>query len=335
MMVCAQRIGLLSLTLLPLYGCLETEPSQSLTVAQQGLYSAAIASSSTKSLSVVGSINHGASLWNVLEQERLFNWNHDQGQYTEMAVSDIANNANVALTTDHQRFSIWNALTGESIGFSQVDSRILTATLSQNGQHTIIGLSNFNAIVINNVSLQVNATLPHTGYVRSVALRTADDDKPSTGSIALTGSDDRKARLWNSDEQILLAERSYPTTVNHVSLSNTGAWSIISSQHDQWAVIDNKAFENEPVLSKQLKSVTITASAFSKSDELLLLGTSNRRIELWSISEQRLIDSWLAPKKSAWSPFTARILAVGFTADESAVIAATTTGKIHTWAIEK
>ena len=56
----------------------------------------------------------------------------------------------------------------------------------------------------------------------------------------------------------------------------------------------------------------ITAARFSSDEQLLLVGYINRRVELWSTRQGKIIDSWDTRSRKPMHAPGAAILGVGF-----------------------
>ena len=50
-------------------------------------------------MAVVGSMNHGASMWRLSDHERLYNWSHESGEFVELVAADFSPNGATAVTT--------------------------------------------------------------------------------------------------------------------------------------------------------------------------------------------------------------------------------------------
>ncbi|WP_235015381.1 hypothetical protein [Oceanicoccus sp. KOV_DT_Chl] len=90
-------------------------PTQSWENAVKGAYSAALSQDGQRS--VIGSITHGGSLWTTSKGERLFNWNHKKGEYSNIIAAGFSPDGRFALTADHQTMVLWDATTGQSLTF--------------------------------------------------------------------------------------------------------------------------------------------------------------------------------------------------------------------------
>lgn len=325
-----------------LTGCNPAPPETSIAVASKGVYSADLPSAGN--LTVIGSLNHGASLWDTTRGERLYNWNHTADGFTLMNAVALSADQKIALTADAHQLSTWNTKTGKSIGFTRVDGKILEARLSTKGRLAFLALDNYSAIFIN-LENAVAKTFPHQDRVNSVALaqssllpkqeiKGAKKSHQARGFIGLTGANDNTARLWDLAKGSVIREWQTAQPVNHVDLSQDGNWALISSQHHSWSLHPINKPSNEPAhLTSKMRSGTLSASKFSADGRLLLLGYTSRSLELWDLKHGRMVADWQAPKKNAWSSVGARIMSVGFNKELTAILAVTSNGELHSWPI--
>ncbi len=74
-------------------------PTREVEYAVQGIYSAAI--SNDARYAIVGSIQHGGSLWDANNHERLYNWNHKKDSYSNIVASAFSPDNQYAITNGH------------------------------------------------------------------------------------------------------------------------------------------------------------------------------------------------------------------------------------------
>ena len=176
-------LGILTLALaLAAAGCSgDSKPSASYELAAQGVYAAALSSGSE--LALVGSLNHGGSLWNTGSYARVFNWNHRAGEFSELVAAEFSPDGTRAVTTDPRTLVVWDTRSGDALAFWTTPSAALDVAIANDGR-VLMGLEDHSAVVFDADSGAHLETLLHEGVVGSVAL-SAD------ARWALTGSDGR------------------------------------------------------------------------------------------------------------------------------------------------
>ena len=298
---------------LALSGCSE-KPTRIWQQAQQGLYAADL---SSNGYSLVASIHHGGSLWRLEDGERIYNWNISAGSYTNLVDVALSPDGKFAATADDRRLVLWSTKTGKSLHFWNTPADILSIAVSENGLFIFIGMKNFNAIYIDVTQGGILSTISHEDSIRAVAI-SAD------GSVGLTGSDDKTAKVWRLKEKQLLRSWDHDNLVNYVALSPSGKWALTSGQHSEANIWDIE--KNESVMTVGGRRASISAVSFSTDEKQLLIGNTAREITLWDVHNKTKLDHWIAPKRSMWKPAGARIVAVVFGQQKGQVLATSSNG---------
>ena len=331
-MIYLKHISRLSLTLLSLplllIACSGGKgPASSFEYAVQGLYSAEL--SDNGSLAIVGSINHGSSLWQVNDNARRFNWNHQQGQFSEITNAAFSPDLNYAITATPQTMVLWNTKNGASMTYWTAPSEILDIRLLPNAQLALLGLADHTAALFDVRNGGVKQVFYHQARVTSV-------DFNSRQQLALTGSDDYTAKLWHLQTADVLHEWPHKAEVQLVKLSPNGKLAFTMAKYDRAALWDTTTGESKgeiPLATSALsRGLSFTAVAFSNNGDYLLTGTSHRTVQLWDTKTFTEVKRWVMPKRDAVAPTSASVLALAFNNSESAnpsYSAITSDGFIH------
>ena len=315
------RFSLLLLSVL-LSGCFKDQPESMQEIASQGVYTAAL--SENGAFAVIGSINHGGSLWQTSDMERRYNWNLAAGGYSNITSTALSPNGNIALTADTRQAVFWDTRTGESIGFWSTPADVKTAALSGNGSVAIMGLRDYSAIVIDVSTGDTLFRLSHQGMVGAVAI--SED-----GLIGLTGSDDRSAKLWDLSTGKMIFEWPHSNTVNLVKLSPDKSIAMTSSQHSGFHLWDIKSGEQTHFVAN--RSHTITSAAFSQNNKTVLLGTSLQEIGLWETGSAKRVKTWKIAGKNMWQPSNTKVYALAFLQQSNHFYSVTSNGVLQEWAL--
>ena len=306
-------LALLSLPLLLIACSGGTPPESSFEYAVQGLYSAEL--SDNGSLAIVGSINHGSSLWRASDNARRFNWNHKQGQFSEITNAAFSPDLNYAITATPQTMVLWNTKNGASMAFWTAPSEILDISLLPNAQLALLGLADHTAALFDVRNGGVQQVFYHQARVSSV-------DSNSRKKLALTGSDDYSAKLWHLQTAKLLHHWPHKAEVQLVKLSPNGKLAFTMAKYDKaalWDTTTGKSKGEIPLATSALsRGLSFTAVAFSSNGDYLLTGTSHRRVQLWDTKTLTEIKRWIMPKRDAVAPTNASVLALAFNNGESA-----------------
>ncbi len=294
----------LCLVFLLLSGCSSGEPpSASWEMAAQGFYAAAI--SDDGEMAVVGSMNHGASMWRLADHERLFNWAHESGEFAELVAADFSPDGTTAVTTDPRTLVMWNTASGAAMNFWATPGVVLDVAVMNDNRHVLMGLDNHSALLFDAVSGDYKRTLLHEGEVASVAVDEAGDN-------ALTGSDDYTAVLWQLSDGTVLNTYQHDNPVRCVALSPSGRYAFTAAQGDLVAIWDNESGSQLHELHHGINHGVVSAR-FSPDDRLLAVGYANRRIALYDVVSGRPMQTWDPGTRHAMRASGAAIIELAFT----------------------
>lgn len=300
------------------------QPAQSWEVAVKGTYSGAL--SEDGRLAVIGSITHGGSLWQTAKGERLFNWNHRRGEYSNIIACGFSPDARFALTADHQTMVLWSTESGKALTFWTAPSEVLSIDLTPDGNYALLGLGDFSVVLFDVKRGGIQRSFYHENRVRSVAL--SED-----GKLAVSGSDDQSARLWDLESGKALFTWQHEAEVLTVALSPRGGRALTVAKYDRaviWDTGTGKAVGELPLQSSAIKrGKSFTSATFSANGSLLLTGNTEREVELWDISSMQRLAQWTVPKRDPWKPTGASIVAVSFSEKKDRFYAIASNGYIH------
>ncbi len=292
-------------------------PSASYELAAQGIHTGALSTDSEFSL--IGSLNHGASLWRTKDRERLYNWSHQPGVYADLVSAGFSVDGTRAVTTDPRTLVIWDTGTGKAMAYWTTPAAVLDVASISDGREVFMGLEDHSAILFDAEAGSHLYTFLHQGVVGTVA---ASND----GLWALTGSDDTTAVLWNLTDGSAVHTFTHSNPVRVVALSASGRF-IFTASHQQLVALWDGA------TGKRLQTLTtrntgITSARFSTDEQLLLLGYVNRAVELWDVKRGKRVHRWTTQARNLWHPTGAAILAVGFGKDPGSYFALAGDGRL-------
>lgn len=285
-------------------------PESSHAYTSQGVYSATLSPDSR--YAILGSNLHGGSLWDVRRNERLYDWNHRQGEYTTIVDSSFSPDNRFAATASSLDLVLWNTDNGQPVWYWSAPSEILSVALSPAGDFALLGLANHEAVYFNIKNGGIQKSLRHPARIRSVAL-------DGSASLALTGADDYKARLWDMTRGEELFSIEFGNTVDTVALSNDGRVAFSSATLDLAYIWDTASGKILHTLSGDetlwKRRVSYLSARFSEDGQKLLTGTASGKVQLWNVGTGQELRSWRVDKRQAYGPTSAGVEAVGFGTD--------------------
>ncbi len=299
-------------------------PVNSLEIAVKGAHSGAI--STNGQLAMIGSIHHGASLWDVTKKARVFSWNHQADSMVTATSCALTHDSTLALTVEQYTLVLWDTKTGKGIRHWRAPAKVLDAQLSDTGRYALLGLESNQAVLFDIQNGGITYELNHTNQVTSVSLE-------RSGRLALTGSDDNTAIIWDLTTGQKKQTLKHDDNVKLAVLSPNGTRAFTMSQYDQATLWDTKTGEKLgglPLKAERLKrGLRYTSATFNNDNSLLLTGRPDQIVELWETSTMTKLDRWALPKRSKWKPTGASVQAVQFISNTQ-FIALASNGFMHT-----
>ncbi|MCP8900461.1 WD40 repeat domain-containing protein [Gilvimarinus xylanilyticus] len=300
-------------------------PSGELEVAARNVQSGALGR--TGDFAVVGSAYHGGSYWSVAEGERLFDWNHTQGETSLLLRTALSPDGGWAVTVDELSQVLWNTASGESAAYWRLPAEALSVALGRHGNVALLGLADGRALVYDLRRGGILREFAHGSAVNSVAL---SDDL----GVMLTGSEDGKVRVWDSNSGQTRHQRQYSEPVQQVALSADGTRAVAAAKYDRVEVFttaDNQSLWQLPFNRERVKrGLNISAARFSRDGRYLLTGRPDGFVQLWDIDAQSDIYTWQLPKRKAWQPSASPVLDISFTTNPDLYRAMSGNGFIYT-----
>lgn len=295
------RVLILLIFSLLLIACGDT-PSREWETTSNGAYTASL--SPDGEYAVIGSVQHGGSLWRLKDGERLYNWNHASGQYSKIVASAFSTDGRFALTAERKRFVMWEVSTGKPAGFWPAEGGVLSMALSDGGRYAIIGQEDYSALYIDTATGSILSTLTHSGDINTVAI-SAD------GQTGVTGSEDGIIKVWDLRAGKETFAYQLGDDVSAVAISRDASLVFGSLYYGKGKIWQVKT--GKDVASVGHFRTTITVAKFSKDNKTLLTGFTARRMVLWDVATGSTLKSWRAQAPLFWRPSGLVVNDVAFT----------------------
>ena len=299
-------VPLMSLLFLVLQSCSFTDdPSAFFSTSVQGIFGAAYSSDGRHVLA--GSIQHGGSLWDTENTERLFNWNHQANLTSQITAMDFSAEGDFALTSDGRTLVLWDVSSGEALRFFNAPSTVLHLALSPSAQTALLGLANGNAVLFDVQRGGIIEELDQGHHILSMAVS-------NNGDYALFGLDNGQAKFWNLRSLKLINEIETQGRVQTVALSNDGLFGLLTVQHIDAVVWDMRANALHSKLNYSNRFFpsfsSFVVAKFSRDGSKILTGNTTGAVELWSRENGKRIKRWITPVGSTFKPRIFSVVAV-------------------------
>lgn len=313
------RVLILLILPLLLMACGDS-PSRELETTSSGAYSASL--SPDGAYAVIGSVQHGGSLWRLKDGERLYNWNHAKGQFSKIVATAFSTDGRFALTAEKKRFVMWEVSTGKPAGFWPAEGGVLAMALSDGGRYAIIGQEDYSALYIDLATGSILSTLNHSGDINTVAI-SAD------GQTGVTGSEDGIVKVWDLRAGKETFAYQLGDDVSAVAISRDASLVFGSLYYGQGKIWQVKT--GKEVASVGHFRTTITVAKFSKDNKTLLTGFTARRMVLWDVAGGKSLKSWRAEAPLFWRPSGLVVNDVAFGSTPNHYVNVFSNGMVSEW----
>lgn len=313
------------ISLLALSGCDKSlSPSDRIEVAVNGVHGGSI--SNDGRLAIIGSVHHGGSLWRLSDSERLYNWNHNKDELSVIISSDIDPSNQWAITAEADTLVLWDLSSGSAARFWTAPGQVLDIDLAPGGRYALLGQADHSAVIFNTIRGGIVRSFTHEGRVRSVDL--SDD-----GKLAITGSEDGTAILWQVSNGERLLTIKHSEDVQQVAISPDGRYAFTAAKYDRaeiWDIEKKHSLKTIPLSKERIKrGLEVTAAQFSKNNQFLLLGYTNQNVELWNVSDMKLLKKWKLTKRHQWEPTGVSVIDLAFSSATNRYYAIGSSGFIY------
>ncbi|MCH2056628.1 MAG: hypothetical protein MK214_08495 [Thalassotalea sp.] len=291
--------------------------------AAEGAYAADI--SNDGKLSVVSSIHHGISVWDLDNNALKYTWSQQQDNADNLVLAiDIADNNTHALTASKENFSLWSTETGESEGFWQVrESSIRDIAVSNNGNHILLGKSNGTVVHVTMNSGRRLEFLGHSDRINTV-------DMLPNGRVAISGGNDFIAYVWDTVSGQVIYQFNHPSRVTMVALDPKGRYAFTADSKKAAHIWNLKTGKLVNSLKYTNRQEVFSSVRFSPDGAHLLTGAPSRKVSLWVIGTGQRLESWRVTPRDDIRPAGAVVYSAAFR-DNNHFITESSSGFAELW----
>lgn len=302
-------------------------PEQRWQHAVEGAYAANI--SNDAKFSVVSSIHHGISLWDLEKNALKYTWSQQQNSADNVVlVTDIADNNSHALTASKDSFSLWNISSGESEGYWQIrESSIRDVAVSNNGKYILIGKGNGTVVHVNIDTGRRIEFLGHQEKINSV-------DMMPNGRIAISGANDFVAYVWDTQSGQVIYKFNHPSRVTMVALDHKGRYAFTADSKKAAHIWNLKTGKLVSSLQYTNRQEVFSTVQFSPDGTKLLTGAPSRKVSVWAIANGERLNSWRVIPREDIRPASAVVYSAAFR-DNNQVITESSSGYAELWQVNK
>jgi len=293
----------------------------------EGAYAGAL--SSDGKLSVISSIHHGLSVWNLSKNERIYNWSQEQNTSDNLVLSlDISDNASHVVTANRENFALWNLTTGKSEGYWKVrESNIRDVAIANNGDYILIGKSNGTVVHVNMKTGRRLEFLGHQEKINSI-------DMLPNGRIAISGGNDFIAYVWDTLSGQVIYQFNHNSRISKVALDASGRYAFTADSMKAAHIWDLKTGKRVSSLQGTKRHEVFSSVRFSKDGKNLITGAATRKVSVWDINTGKRDAHWFVTPKEAKRPTGAVVYDLAF-GDNSTLLTISSSGYVESWPMPK
>lgn len=303
------------------------KPIQRFQHAIEGSYAGDI--SNDGKWSVISSIHHGISVWDLEKDALTYQWSQTQDSSDNLVLAiDVSNNNSHALTASRENFSLWNMNTGQSEGYWKVrESNIRDIAVSNNGNYLLIGKG--NGVVVH-VSVDTGRRLEFLGHkekINTVAMM-------PNGRVAMSGGNDFIAYIWDTKSGQVIYQFNHTSRVSQVALDSQGRFAFSADSMKSAYIWNLKTGELISKLKGTKRHEVFSSVSFSPDGKTLVTGAASSKVSVWDIASGERTASWHVTPKEANRPTGAVVYSLAFR-DNSTLITESSSGYAELWHIPK
>ena len=293
----------------------------------EGAYAGQI--SSDAKFSVISSIHHGLSVWDLTTNQRLYNWAQEQNSSDNLVLTiDISDNASHVLTANKQNFALWNLQSGKSEGYWQVrESNIRDIAVSNGGNYLLVGKSNGTVV---HVSVDTGRRLEFLGHKEKVNTV----DMLPNGRVAMSGGNDFTAYVWDTQSGQVVYQFNHSSRVSKVALDAKGRYAFSADSMQGAYIWDLKTGKRISALQGTKRHEVFSSVRFSADGKTLITGAASRKVSVWDIATGKRTAHWFVTPKESKRPTGAVVYSLAF-GDNSDILTISSSGYVESWPITK
>ena len=277
--------------------------------------------------SVISSIHHGISVWDLEKNALAYQWSQEQNSSDNLVLAiDISDTNSHALTASRENFALWNMKTGESEGYWKVrESNIRDIAVSNNGNYLLIGKGNGTVV---HVAVDNGRRLEFLGHKEKINTV----DMMPNGRVAMSGGNDFIAYVWDTQSGQVVYQFNHTSRVSKVALDPLGRYAFSADSMKSAHIWDLKNGKLITKLKGTKRHEVFSSVRFSPDGKTLVTGAASSKVSVWNINTGKRTASWHVTPKEAKRPTGAVVYSVAFS-DNNTLLTESSSGYAERWLI--
>lgn len=277
--------------------------------------------------SVISSIHHGISVWDLEKNSLIYQWSQQQNSSDNLVFAiDISDTNSHALTASRENFALWNMKTGKSEGYWKIrESNIRDIAVSNNGDYLLIGKSNGTVV---HVAVDTGRRLEFLGHKEKINTV----DMMPNGRVAMSGGNDFIAYIWDTVSGQVIFQFNHTSRVSKVSLDPKGRFAFSADSMKSAHIWDLKTGQLISKLKGTKRHEVFSSARFSPDGKTLITGAASSKVSIWDIATGKRTASWHVTPKEAKRPTGSVVYSLAFS-DNNTLLTESSSGYVERWQI--
>jgi WD40 repeat protein len=277
--------------------------------------------------SVISSIHHGISVWDLDKNALVYQWSQQQTSSDNLVLAiDISDTNSHALTASRENFALWNMQTGKSEGYWKVrESNIRDIAISNNGDYLLIGKGNGTVV---HVAVDTGRRLEFLGHKEKINTV----DMMPNGRVAMSGGNDFIAYVWDTTSGQVIYQFNHTSRVSKVALDPQGRFAFSANSMKSAHIWDLKTGKLISTLKGTKRHEVFSSVSFSPDGKTLVTGAASSKVSIWDIATGKRTASWHVTPKEAKRPTGAVVYSLAFS-DNNTLLTESSSGYAERWKI--
>lgn len=305
----------------------KSEISQSVTA--DGTVTAALSSTST--LAAFSSTTSGIVVQDVTKATPSYRLSHQDPVANLVTLLNFSSDGQFLVSADLRNVGLWQLSDGKNLGFWSMQEGVTVRDIavSAQGKHLVIAQNDGK---IQHITLKTGRRLEFLGHTRDV--NAIDHNVNSVaispnGRYVLSGGNDYKSYLWDSETGQVLHSFTHPSRVTKVALDNQGRFLFSADSRQQAEIYDVRSGTKVSQLQID-RSMSFSAARFSDDGKWLITGSPAQQVVIWDVATGKPVHEWLVTPNPNSRPANALVYDVGFTA-QGKPVTVSSVGLLEIW----
>ncbi|WP_413700112.1 WD40 repeat domain-containing protein [Psychromonas sp. KJ10-10] len=166
----------------------------------------------------------------------------------------------------------------------------------------------------------------HTQKINSV-------DLSANGFYALSGGNDYRAFLWNTQTGQIIREFNFQNRVSMVKLEDNGRFAFIADNQKSSQIWNLETGELQSTLIYKARQSIFSSVRFVNEGKMLLTGNGTKIVNLWDVNSGLSLQKWTVTPRKETRPKTAVVYSATLW-DANNIVTESSAGFLEIWPIE-